>query len=72
MTYLYTSPHPQLLQVSRTYEIIESLLEYERDVMSGNLSPSDIITVILSVNPVIEVCNISLHRDLKPTKKFKF
>lgn len=57
MTFLFTSSHPRLLQVSRTYEIIESLLEYERDVMSGNLSPSDIITVILSVNPVIEVCN---------------
>lgn len=43
------------LQVSRTYEIFEALMEYERDVMSGNLSPSDIITVIISVNPVFEV-----------------
>lgn len=64
MTYLFTSSHPRLLQVSRTYEIIESLLEYERDVMSGNLSPSDIITVILSVNPVIEVCNFIVETHL--------
>lgn len=60
-----------LLQVSRTHEIIESLMDYERDIMSGNLSPSDIVAVILSVNSVIEVwpafltyCRYLLNYDM--------
>ena len=44
-----------VFKVSHTYEIIEALMEYERDIMSGNVSPSDAATVILTVNPVIEV-----------------
>lgn len=43
------------LQVSRTYEIFKALMEYEGDMMSGNLSLSDVITVLISVNPVFEV-----------------
>ena len=43
------------LQVSNVQEIFEALQEYESDILSGDISPSDIITVISSVNPIMEV-----------------
>ena len=42
-------------QVSNVQEIFEALQEYESDILSGDISPSDIITVISSVNPIMEV-----------------
>lgn len=49
------SPHDVFYrQVSCIHDIIEYLLEYQREVMSDNLTPSDIIIIISSVNPIIE------------------
>ena len=42
--------------MSHVQDIFEALLEYESDIMAGNFTPSDIITVIASVNPILEVC----------------
>lgn len=41
-------------EVSHIHEIFEALLEYEADIISGNLQPTDIVNVISSVNPVLE------------------
>ncbi|XP_053405017.1 nuclear pore complex protein Nup133-like [Mercenaria mercenaria] len=41
-------------EVSHIHDIFEALLEYENDIMCGNFAPSDIITVIASVNPIME------------------
>ncbi|XP_052770068.1 nuclear pore complex protein Nup133-like [Mya arenaria] len=49
------SPHDLFYrEVSRIHEMFEALLDYETDVMSSNYTPANIVTVICSVNPVIE------------------
>ena len=42
-------------QVSNIQEIFEALQEFESDMLSADISPADIITVISSVNLVMEV-----------------
>lgn len=49
------SPHDLFYrEVSKIQNIFEALLEYENDIITGNFTPTDIITAIASVNPIIE------------------
>ena len=55
--------------MSNIHEIFEALQEFESDIMSGDFPPADIITVISSVNSVMEVItDYSLSQLLPPAR----
>lgn len=48
-----------LWQVSRIQEVVECLLEYQEEVLLADVTVTEILTVIISINTVIQVCHTS-------------
>ena len=44
-----------LCQVSRIQEIVGCLLEYQEEVLLADVTPTEILTVIMSINTILEV-----------------
>ena len=44
-----------LCQVSRIQEIVGCLLEYQEEVLLADVTPTEILTVIMSINTLLEV-----------------
>ena len=44
-----------LCQVSRIQEIVGSLLEYQEEVLLADVTPTEILNVIMSINTILEV-----------------
>lgn len=44
-----------LWQVSRIQEVMECLLEYQEEVLLADVTVTEILTVIISINTIVEV-----------------